>query len=138
MKWLAAVAAVISFLVAALLFWWNAADGARIDRTMQDLREFSPEHLGGERVRDPWGSEYQLVKLVSDDQSTLHAFSVGPDGRTQSLGHDDDDIALWTDRANWIAALHPVVPAKVVLGMSILTLVGAYSCHVGRARRAKK
>ena len=138
MKWLAALAALISLLAGALLLWWDAADGTRFSRTMQDLRDFSPERLAGEPVSDPWGGEYRTVELVSDGRSILHVFSVGPDGRTQSLGHDDDDIALWTDRANWIAALHPVAPAKLILGMSILTLVGAYSFHFGRTRRAKE
>lgn len=54
-------------------------------------------HEMGRNV-DPWGNPYQIIEMShSSDgfKTTVHAYSLGQDGKTQTNGNDLDDINSW-------------------------------------------
>lgn len=57
---------------------------------------------------DPWGNPYRLVERnehADGFKSTVHAYSLGQDGETQTDGNDLDDINSWNyDRQRYYGA----------------------------------
>lgn len=57
---------------------------------------------------DPWGNPYRLVEMDKSTDgltSTVHAYSLGRDGYTQTEGNDLDDINSWNyDRSRFYLA----------------------------------
>lgn len=103
---------VLSVLPAAaaagMLLWWDTVDGTRFDRAIEDVRKLSAADLQGQSVMDPWGNPYLWVEANSGARSANYPISRGPDGRSDTLGHDSDDIVASTGRFEWLAHLHPV------------------------------
>lgn len=120
-------------ICSTILARWDIGGGIRFDRTAQDLRELSPVDLRELSAIDPWGSHYRVAGSAPDE----HVFSCGPDRQSASQGHDADDIAPWTHRSDWLAALYPVGPTKVLLGLSIVGLLSSAPRIVSRSRRAR-
>lgn len=59
-------------------------------------------------INDPWGNPYLEVTKVSGHRTTTEIISMGPDGKSESLGNDPDDIAPRTNRQEWLFATHPI------------------------------
>lgn len=126
LKALLPLSILTTIVAAALLLWWDAADGTRFERAMEDLRELSSDDLKKHQVIDPWGKPYLQVEARSGDRAATYLISQGPDGRTRMLGHDSDDIATWKSRFEWLAGLHPVRWT-----WSILLISGGFSLASG-------
>jgi Type II secretion system (T2SS), protein G len=58
----------------------------------------SPGDLIKNQVIDPWGHPYLRVTANSGVRSATWLFSQGPDGQSETLGNDPDDIAPWKKR----------------------------------------
>jgi hypothetical protein len=98
---------LLSAAAAGMLLWWDAVDGTRFDRAVEDVRKLSAADLQRQPVMDPWGNSYLWVEANSGDRSEAYPISRGPDGRSETLGHDSDDIVASKSRFEWLAHLHP-------------------------------
>jgi hypothetical protein len=135
-KWLGLFAAVLGLINVAALTWWHVSDGMRFNRAMQDLSTLTPDELGKQAVTDPWGGSYLVVASTSGAENYNYVFSRGPDGRSNTLGNDADDIIPWKDSSLWLASLHPISWMKSLLGLSLMTLVGSISFLIGSRCRS--
>ena len=85
---------------------------------------------------DPWGNDYQIRgKLLSSNElqdDFPYVYSLGPDGRSETLGNDNDDINSWdnhhveyygkrqetarrTNLAIWSILISPIIFVAIVL-----------------------
>jgi hypothetical protein len=95
---------IIAIAVASL-FFRRIGDEVRFSRAILDLKELSsapPDRP----VLDAWGIPYIKVNARSGDADTTYFFSGGPDKRSSTLGHDKDDITVWSSSAEWLDHLH--------------------------------
>lgn len=137
MKWVAIFAVLVSLISGATLVRKGVVDEVIFTRVMQDLRELSPEDVREYAVWDPWGNPYRVATTTSGDSSLEYIFSSGPDGRSESLGQDPDDITVWTSRSTWVATPDPAFWLRATFGFGVLALVGVVSFILGRSRRGK-
>ena len=134
MKCLLILSSVLTLLAGAILLWWDAADGAKFSRATLDIREFSAEMHLEDPVIDPWGNCYEVTEVVATGRSRTHVFSRGPDGQSVTLGNDADDIAPWSDRWSWLAAIHAATQVGILLAIGLVGIVSSASYLVGRRR----
>lgn len=99
---------LVGAICLALLVWWDVSDGTRYSRTSQDLLLIDETAFADIEPHDPWGNPYVLVRAESSLGFYYYVFSCGPDGASETLGNDADDIAPWTTRFEWLAGVHPV------------------------------
>ena len=137
MRLFATLAAIVGFLSGVSLLWWNIADGTRFNRSMQDLLEFSPDEFRRHEAIDPWGNTYIVASSSSELFSFDYVFSRGPDGKTESLGNDPDDITRWKDSSEWLASVHPTVFAKWLIFLSVVSFTGSLLFFYGRSEVEK-
>lgn len=48
-----------------------------------------------EVLLDRWGNEYRFRTDITTNRSDFGFYSLGPDGKSNSRGNDDDDISTW-------------------------------------------
>lgn len=48
-----------------------------------------------EVLLDYWGNEYRFRTDITTNRSGFGFYSLGPDGRSNSRGNNDDDISTW-------------------------------------------
>lgn len=138
MRCLLLLSAALTLLAGAILLYWDAADGTRFIRAKSDLGDLSAEALRDHSVIDPWGNYYEAVEVVATDRSHTFVFSRGPDGHSETLGNDADDIALWTDRITWLAAVHPARQVASLLAVGLAGIVSSVSFLIGRRQHSIK
>ena len=138
MKLLAILAAFVGTLSGAALLWWNIADGTRFNRSMQDLLEFSPDEFKVQEEIDPWGNTYMVATSSSEQLYFDYVFSRGPDGQTESLGNDPDDITRWKESSEWLASVHRTVLAKWLIFLSVVSFTGSLSFLYGHSKDGQK
>jgi hypothetical protein len=105
---------------------------------MSDVRDLSADVLRDRPVNDPWGNLYEAVEVVTTDRSHPLVFSRGPDGQSETLGNDADDIALWTDRFTWLASVHPARQVASLLLVGLAGIVSSVSFLIGRRHSIKE
>jgi hypothetical protein len=103
---------------------------------MVDTRELSAEKLREQPVIDPWGHPYEAAELIASDHSRIFVFSLGPDGISETLGNDADDISPWTDRYSWLAAVHPTMQVASLFAVGLVGVVSSGSFLIGRRRNS--
>ena len=138
MRCLFILSVALTLMAGATLLWWDAADGTRFSRAISDLRDLSADALRDHPVIDPWGNFYEAVEVVATNRSHTFVFSRGPDGNSESLGNDADDIAPWTDRFTWLAAVHPTRQVAILLAVGIAGIVSSVSFLIGWRRSSNK
>lgn len=137
MRCLLILSSVLTLSAGAILLWWDAADGTRFSRAKLDIRELSAEKLLEHPVIDPWGNRYEVAEVVSTDRSRTQIFSRGPDGQSVTLGNDADDVAPWSDRWSWLAAVHPTTQVGCLLAIGLVGIFSSVSYLFGRNRHPK-
>jgi hypothetical protein len=94
-------------LSTAVSFFWGAGNGSRFHRTLQDLREITPEFMKAREIYDPWGNLYLEATASYERRRFSYIFSKGPDGISETGGNDPDDITIWTCEHRWMNSQHP-------------------------------
>lgn len=136
MKSLFVSSLAVSLYCAGRLLWWDVSHGVAVSRTMQDFSEFSQQDMLEQRIRDSWGNAYRQVTASSGDSSTSWMFSMGPDGKSITLGNDPDDITPWTGLYEWMFRMFPYGETLAVLLMAcFLTTFSATALWCRRRRR---
>lgn len=87
------------------LFVRRVGDEVIFSRAILDLRELSSAPPD-QPVIDPWGIPYTKVSARSGDADVTYFFSGGPDKSSSTLGHDEDDVGLWSSSRDWLDHLH--------------------------------
>jgi hypothetical protein len=126
LKALLALSILTGVLSAGLLLWWDAADGTRFARAFEDLSSLSSDDLKRHPVTDPWGNPYLQVEAHSTGRAVTCIISQGPDGRSDTLGHDSDDITNWKSRFEWLGDRH-----RTRRVLSVLLISGTVSLALG-------
>jgi hypothetical protein len=87
---------------------------------MSDLKKLTPDKVRNPKNYewDPWGHNYIYAQVTSNDRTFEYVFSLGPDGRSSTLGGDTDDMTPWTDCGVWLEARHPVRAVERILLIS--------------------
>lgn len=135
--WRALIFIGIITIAIASLFIRRLADEVRFSRTILDLRALSsapPDRP----VLDAWGIPYIKVSARSGDSDIIYFFSGGPDMRSSSLGHDKDDITVWSSSGEWLDHLHYDPISIPLLWIGIGGLMGLTLSKLGRSKKEKQ
>jgi len=122
MKLLFALSVILCVSSIAVVAYWDVLDGTRYSRAMQDLGLLAKIDVLENEVIDPWGEPYLQVSASSGNRTATWFFSQGPNGQSDTLGNDPDDIAPWTGRLGWLDGGYP---ASKILWISFVSGIAA-------------
>ena len=105
-----ALTVLLILLCYAYSLYWNLPNGPRFSRAWSDIHLYHADGMPAKRTTDPWGNEYVEVQATADGMTVDYIISYGPDGKSETLGHDPDDITLWSGMYVWMESFFPVRP----------------------------
>jgi len=81
---------------------------------------------------------YIKVNARSGNTDITYFFSGGPDERSSTLGHDMDDITLWSSSSDWLDHLHYDPVSIPLIWIGIGGLIGFTLSKLWRSNPKKQ